>query len=319
MPHRNKIQDSEPHFIINPSARTITNSSADNNIIVQYDHNSERFTFEIPRYVDGHDMSECIENGEVRVNYRNSASTGLSKNDGVYVCNDLAVSTDDEDIVTFSWLLSSAATQYIGYLYFSVQFICFDGDNIAYSWNTGIYKDITIVESINNVEEAVVSDSFKELTDLIRNAKETLGSVESAISNANTAADTARASAHYIEKADGGRFQILDGERNVIDTVDVFTNTDKWEIANEVLSHFIDVSGEWTISFTVGDSHYTALYGMTWYEWVNSAFNTDGFTCIGDNDTVRNPDNYEFGDDEDRTVYGYFPIMPDMAYFIYEV
>ncbi len=228
MPHRNKIQDSEPHFIINPSARTITNSSPDNNIIVQYDHNSERFTFEIPRYVDGHDMSECIESGEVRVNYRNSASTGLSKNDGVYTCEDLAVSDDDEDIVTFSWLLSSAATQYIGYLYFSIQFICFDGENIAYSWNTGIYKDITIVESINNIEQAVESDAFKELTDLVRETKETLDAAQStaenvsvAIENANEAANQARASVCYVKKTPDGKLQILDADRNVIDTVDV--------------------------------------------------------------------------------------------------
>ena len=290
MPHRNKIQDSEPHFIINPSARTITNSSADNNIIVQYDHNSERFTFEIPRYVDGHDMSECIENGEVRVNYRNSASTGLSKNDGVYVCDDLAVSTDDEDIVTFSWLLSSAATQYIGYLYFSVQFICFDGDNIAYSWNTGIYKDITIVESINNIEEAVASDSFKELTDLIRNARETLGSVESSISTANDAADAARASTHYIENIGGGRFQTLDGERNVIDTVDVFTDADKRELVNEVLSHFTDVSVGWqTITFKIGIYEFTAIEGMTWREWCQTDYSNyeyGKFDCTSDGDWV---------------------------------
>lgn len=156
MAHESKIQDTETHFIIDPNTRTITNSSAGNNIIVQHDHNSERFTFEIPRYVDGHDMSECTE---VRVNYRNATSNGLNKTDGVYICNDLAISEEDEDKVTFSWLLSSATTQYIGSLYFSLVFVCLDGVTIAYAWNTGIYKDTVIIESINNSEEVVVDNA----------------------------------------------------------------------------------------------------------------------------------------------------------------
>ena len=240
MPHSNKIHDTETHFIINPSNRTITNDSVDNNIIVQYDHNSERFTFEMPRYVDGHDMSECKENGEVRVNFRNSASTGLSKNDGVYICDDLAVSSADKNKVTFSWLLSSTATQYIGYLYFSIQFICFNGDNIEYSWNTGIYKDITIVESINNIEQAVESDAFKELTDLVRDTKVTLEAAEvvtenankatiganSAAEEANNAAEEAKKHIHYVRSTEDGKLQILDANMNVITTVDTFCGDD---------------------------------------------------------------------------------------------
>lgn len=169
MPHKSKIKDTETHFIIDPDVRTIKNTSAGNNIIVQYDHNSERFTFEIPRYVDGHDMFECKANGEVRVNYINSASNGFSKMSGVYVCDDLALSEDDEDVVTFSWLLSSDATQYIGYLYFSIQFVCFDGEKRTYSWNTGVYKDIVIIESININEE-----NGKEYADFLQTWKNDL-------------------------------------------------------------------------------------------------------------------------------------------------
>ena len=152
MMHDKKIQDNEPHFIIDPLTRTITNSSSGNNIIVQYDHNSERFTFELPRYVDGHDMSES---DEVRVHYVNSASTKLNNSSGVYICDDLAISDEDENKVTFSWLLSSAATQYIGFLHFSIQFVCLDDEMIEYAWNTGVYKDIVIIESINNADVIV--------------------------------------------------------------------------------------------------------------------------------------------------------------------
>ena len=153
MSHNNKIKDTETHFIINPETRAITNASSGNNIIVQYDHNSERFTFEIPRYVDGHDM---FESTEVRIHYRNSTSNQLSRTNGMYVPDDLGLSEEGEDVVTFSWLLSAATTQYIGSLYFSIQFVCLDGETVEYAWNTGVYKDITIIESINNTDEVVV-------------------------------------------------------------------------------------------------------------------------------------------------------------------
>ena len=158
MSHKSKIRDTETHFIINPATRIVTNESASNNTIVQYDHNSERFTFKIPRYVDGHDMYESTE---VRIHYRNGSSNSLSKTNGLYIPNDLAIDEGDDELLTFSWLLSSATTQYIGFLHFSIQFICLgeDGETIEYAWNTGVYKDIRVIESINNAEEIVVENA----------------------------------------------------------------------------------------------------------------------------------------------------------------
>ena len=155
MAHDNKIYDSEPHFVIDPETRLMTTASAGNNTIVQYDHNSERFTFEIPRFVDGHDMSESAS---VRIHYRNSSANGMNKTNGVYTPTDLEICGENADVLTFSWLLSSATTQYIGNLHFSIQFLCFEGDEVVYSWNTGVYKDINIIESINNTEEVVVNN-----------------------------------------------------------------------------------------------------------------------------------------------------------------
>lgn len=154
MSHKDKIRDTEIHFIIDPTTRVIKTASSGNNTLVQYDHNSERYTFEIPRYVDGHDM---FESTEVRIHYRNVSSSKQIKANGMYISDDVALSEDGET-VTFSWLLSSATTQHIGYLHFSIQFLCLDGETIDYSWNTGIYTDVKIIESINNTEEVVVAD-----------------------------------------------------------------------------------------------------------------------------------------------------------------
>lgn len=167
MAHIDKIKDTETHFIIDPTSRVISNSSAANNTIVQYDHNSERFTFEMPRYVDGHDM---MESTIVRIHYRNAASTNLLKTNGVYTPDDLAVSGEDENTITFSWLLSSATSQYIGSLHFSIQFLCLDGDTIVYAWNTSVYKDVVILESINNSDEvaAEINDALIAITEELK-------------------------------------------------------------------------------------------------------------------------------------------------------
>lgn len=174
MSHKNKIVDTETHFVIDPHTRRITTAQTSNNTLVQYDHNSERFTFEIPRYVDGHDM---YESDEVRIHYRNGSSNSLSKTNGVYTPDDLAISEDDDELLTFSWLLSSATTQYIGYLHFSIQFVCLgsDGKTIEYAWNTGIYKEISVVESINNAE-AVVVENADAIAALRKELMESVGS-----------------------------------------------------------------------------------------------------------------------------------------------
>ena len=187
MTHEEKIRDTETHFIINPETRAITTESASNNILVQHDHNSERFTFEVPRYVDGHDMTESTS---VRIHYRNISSAKTSQTNGVYFPDDVATFENDENTVAFTWLLSAATTQYIGSLHFSVQFVCLDGETVEYAWNTGIYKDVTVIESIHNADEVSVevSDAIesikKDVTNELRSdVNEMLTQVDRAVSN----------------------------------------------------------------------------------------------------------------------------------------
>lgn len=167
MSHSSKIFDTETHFKIDPATRSITNASNSNNILVQNDHNSERFTFDMPRYVDGHDM---LESTVVRIHYRNVSSNGLSRNNDIYSPDDVGLLEDDENTIAFTWLLSSATTQYIGNLHFSIEFLCVDGEKVEYSWNTGVYKDITVIESIHNTEEAAaeMNDALSVIANQIK-------------------------------------------------------------------------------------------------------------------------------------------------------
>ena len=144
MAHTHSIYDSDSHFSINPITRQIKNESSAKVIIMQYDHNSERFTFEMPREIEGHDMSLC---NRVEVHFQNGTHAD------VYTADDLQISPDGDDVVICSWLISRNATQYVGALTFKLRFACI-GENSAidYEWNTAIFKGISIGEGMNNGE-----------------------------------------------------------------------------------------------------------------------------------------------------------------------
>lgn len=121
------IVDGDPHFIINPISREIVNNSKKTDLI-QFDHNSERITFECPHFIEGHDMTFC---NKVVIDY----SVGESK--GVYEINDLAVKEDDSDTVVFTWLISSNVTTTLGKIKFALTFKCVLPDgSVTYKWGT---------------------------------------------------------------------------------------------------------------------------------------------------------------------------------------
>ena len=154
MPHSHPIYDSDKHFVIDPITRNITNNSS-KLTITQYDHNSERFTFEIPRIIEGHDMSLS---DLVRVHFINIGSIKTNTNSGVYEVDDMLVSLHDPDTITFSWLISGAATRYNGSLNFAIRFYCISDESIIdYSWGTNIYSGIKVSNSLDN-SEAIAED-----------------------------------------------------------------------------------------------------------------------------------------------------------------
>lgn len=153
MPHIHSIYDTDPHFSIDSEAKTITNLSETKTVIVQGDHNSERFTFECPRYIDGHDMSTC---NQVQVHYLNVDQVTRDKYFGLYEVDDFQISPADENVVICSWLISSNATQYIGSLSFALHFVCRTDTIVDYAWNTAVHADVSVVEGINSGEPIVI-------------------------------------------------------------------------------------------------------------------------------------------------------------------
>lgn len=153
MAHTMKIVDADPFFEINPDSRAILKQTKNEDNLVQYDHNSERFTFSIPRIVEGHDMTEC---NKVVVEYLTINSDTKEQTKGTYAVKDLSVDADNAEKVVFTWLISQNVTQIAGVVSFAIRFSCVSDDGtIDYAWNTDIYKGVTVSNGIYNDDEIV--------------------------------------------------------------------------------------------------------------------------------------------------------------------
>ena len=149
MAHLHNIYDSDIHFKLDSKTRTFSNETELKLLVAQGDHNSERITFEIPRYIEQHDMLKC---NRIEVHYINISSTTRDTSKDVYIVDDAQVSPEDENVVEFSWLLSGRATQYNGTLSFAISMKCLTDEVIDYRWNTLTYEKILVGKSLNNAE-----------------------------------------------------------------------------------------------------------------------------------------------------------------------
>ena len=146
MGHKHNVHDTDARFTINPITRAIKDDSKKKNTLIQFDHNCERFTFELPRYIEGHDMSTC---NKVTVHFFNIDSKTGTQKSGNPELTDLHIDPENEDVVVVSWLISKGATQLCGLLKFLIRFSCFEDDIETYSWNTAFFTGISVSEGGN--------------------------------------------------------------------------------------------------------------------------------------------------------------------------
>ena len=137
MAHIHNVIDSDVHYKIDKITRDVANTFEIKKALVQHDHNSERITFEMPRYIDGHDIMECNRR---EILFINTDMVEKDKKSGKYEIKDLQVKSDDENTVTFSWLVSGDSTEYAGTINFNVRFSYVSNENVEYSWNTAIIR-----------------------------------------------------------------------------------------------------------------------------------------------------------------------------------
>ena len=150
MAHIHSVYDTDKHFTIEIPSRLLQNQTTGKTSIMQYDHNSERVTFDMPAVIEGHKTLDC---NVVQVHYLNIDAQTKKQNPGFYEVDDLQVSPESSDIAICSWLISRNATQLAGPLYFRVSFKCVT-DKVDYSWSTAIYKGLTVADGIDNSDWA---------------------------------------------------------------------------------------------------------------------------------------------------------------------
>lgn len=141
----------DAHFVIDIETGAVTKSDNKKLTLVQYDHNSERYTFEIDREIEGHDIIDC---NRVQIHFLNTSSTGRGKTVGLYPVEDLHVHPKDTKKACFTWLISEDATQNEGLLTFMISFQCveYNGEDtkVLYRWNSALNNMIRIVPGMDN-------------------------------------------------------------------------------------------------------------------------------------------------------------------------
>jgi hypothetical protein len=147
MAHKHPVYDTDKHFVIDSTTKKIS-TECPKVALPQHSHRSERFTFEIPKEVEGHDMSLC---NVVEIHFQNiEAANKSNKNIGVYKVDDLKA---EGETVFGSWLIDGESTYYVGGLIFAMHFACVaDDGTIEYNLPTLSYSNITIGETVWNSE-----------------------------------------------------------------------------------------------------------------------------------------------------------------------
>lgn len=168
MSHIHSVIDTDVHYKIDGITRTVVNIDETKRELVQGDHNSERFTFEIPRYVDGHDFLKC---NVVQVHYENVDTYEKNVSKDIYNVDDLHIKSDDDKTIVLSWLIHGNATKYVGSLNFVIRFSCVTDGQVDYAWNTTEFKGISILKGLYNSETVNEqhSDAIANLVERIIN------------------------------------------------------------------------------------------------------------------------------------------------------
>lgn len=138
-------------LVIDPITRKIS-TKYEKIRLAKNDNNSMRITFEMPRYVRDHDMSNC---STIEVHYDNISIDRKQKHSDVYVVTDIIVAPEDDETINFSWLVSRGATQIVGNVDFSLHFGCNEDPDLEYAWHTTTYSGIVVLESKHNTQSVV--------------------------------------------------------------------------------------------------------------------------------------------------------------------
>ena len=153
MAHKHPVTDTDVRFILNPYTKVLRDTTPEAKTIMRGDHEAEVITVEMPRTIEGHDMTLCdisqvwFENG---------------KNKSFDDIKDLQLSLEDDDTLIFSWKIPRRATQFVGPLSFMFYFACSEDDELTYELHTMPFARLSVKD--HPVSKSDV-DALQELID----------------------------------------------------------------------------------------------------------------------------------------------------------
>lgn len=139
---------------VDENLRIITIPKVKNVFGIKGDIEVNRLTFSLPRYYSGFDMSEF----SVRVNYVNA-----NKEANYYEVDDV---TSDEENITFSWLMGSDVTAYVGDVKFSIKLYKKQDSKVIKVFNTKsgvgtVYEGLDVEDTVTPEEQQTLLEQIE--------------------------------------------------------------------------------------------------------------------------------------------------------------
>lgn len=170
MEHKHEVIDQDCSFYIDPAKDMAITCEGTVKGLKRGDMGAEVYSFSMPRYIEGHDMSTC---NKVEVHFNNihkdRTTREITTNRSFDEVEGFGVTKEDEDTVTWTWKPSGDATQLDGTLAFCIRFACMEGAEITYQKFSGTFESIPVGETIWNTEEMA-----KEYADVLEQWRQEL-------------------------------------------------------------------------------------------------------------------------------------------------
>ena len=154
---KHPVYDTDKHFTIDLTTSALV-SQMKKISLVKGSHNAERFTFDFPLTVEGHDLSLC---DTAEVHFLNIDDKTKETSKGTYKIDDIEVSEDGSQVI-FSWLIDGRATKFRGIMTFSIHFKCMEDGKLLYRFPTAVFSGIQISDGLDHSEEVM-----GEYTDIV--------------------------------------------------------------------------------------------------------------------------------------------------------
>ena len=156
------MSDTNRRLVIDPITKTIAPKYRTNKAVyvAQGDHNSAYIEFEIPREVDGKDLSE--ENVVIHIHYANTSKENYSKGMSEAIGRTTETDSKGRENLIFKWLIPRTATVYAGVLSFGITFEGYTNTDGSvekdYAMSTAPYGKTRVWDRVDGTTEETERD-----------------------------------------------------------------------------------------------------------------------------------------------------------------